>query len=430
MKKVIVAGAGHGGLVSAILLAREGFDVTVFESKRKHSLGYDWKDQFDLNDFTSIGIKFSDDIKYEKPEPMIFYSPTLIFKKKQILANSDDIKMDRRLLYKALIKNAIESGVKIFYNKKIVAPIVSDNRVVGVKTFFRSHYADLIIDSCGIFSPLKKKLKKIFNLDCKVTKKDAIYTYRAGYMKKANDVVDEKHRVYLFPNDSRGISWVSDEGNKTDILIGRFFSIDKKDVNDELHFLRKCNKISNFRVSGGGYYVIPVRKPMSQIVYDGYVLIGDSAYMTIPLIGSGISLCAKAGKILADVLIKNKDKEYNVENLWEYQARFFREIGYDLAFKSVFKDIVYELDKDEVDFVFQNDIITDDMITTITASDELNFDINYLLTKGKKGLGNPKLMVKLGKTLLDGKIRSIVCKNIPLKYDKKQVDSWKVKYEK
>jgi flavin-dependent dehydrogenase len=303
-------------------------------------------------------------------------------------------------------------------------------RIIGVKTFFRSYYSDLVIDSCGVFSPLKKKLKKILKLDFRLTKRDVIYTYRAGYLKKPSDFSSEKHRVYLLPNDERGISWVSDEGNKMDILIGRFFNIDKKIVNDELYFLRKCNKISNFKVSGGGYYAIPVRKPMSQIVYDGYVLIGDSAYMTIPLIGSGISLCAKAGKILADVLIKNKDNEYNIPNLWEYQARFYKEIGYDLAFKSVFKDIVYELNKDEVDFIFQNDIITDEMISTITAADELNFDINDLLSKGKKGLGNPKLMMKLGKTFVNGKIRSILCKNIPMTYDEKQVESWKEKYEK
>lgn len=430
MKKIIVAGAGHGGLVSAILLAREGFDVTVIESRSKHSLGYDWKDQFDLNDFTSIGINFPSDIKIEKPEPMIFYSPTLIFKKKQLFSNPVEIKMDRKVLYKVLIKNAVESGVKILYNRRITAPILDGKRVIGVKTFFRSYFADLVIDSCGIFSPLKNKLKKILDLDFRITKKDAIYTYRAGYLKKKTDISEEKHRVYLFPNGARGISWVADEGNKMDILIGRFFDIDKKVVNDELYFLRKCNKFSNFKVSGGGYYVIPVRKPMSQIVYDGYVLIGDSAYMTIPLIGSGISLCAKAGKILADVLIKNKDNDFNITNLWEYQARFFKEIGYDLAFKSVFKDIVYELDKDEVDFVFQNDIITDEMISTITAADELNFDINDLLSKGKKGLGNPKLMVKLGKTLVSGKLRSILCKNIPMTYDKKQVDNWKEKYEK
>ena len=384
MKKIIVAGAGHGGLVSAILLARNGFDVTVIESRKRNALGYDWTDIFDLDDFLSIGIDFPSSVNFQRPDNMIFYSPSLIFKKNQLDLSPSHVKLERKVLYDVLIKNALDSGVKFVFNRRIVSPILEGKKVIGVKSFFHSYYADFVIDSCGIFSPLKKKLKKVLNLDFKVTKRDAIYTYRAGYKKYDKTLAEEKYRVYLFPNETRGISWVCDEGTKTDVFVGKFYFVDKKVIKDELYFLRKCNKISNYRVSGGTLSVIPVRKPMAQIIYDGYALVGDSAYMTIPLIGSGISLCAKAGKILADVLIKNQDKEYNVSNLWEYQSRFYKEIGYDLAFKSCLKDLVYDLNEDDIDFVFQNDIINDELISTITADDKLDFDINDLLSKGKK----------------------------------------------
>ena len=35
MKKVIVAGAGHGGIAAAALLAKEGYEVTVLEMKKR-----------------------------------------------------------------------------------------------------------------------------------------------------------------------------------------------------------------------------------------------------------------------------------------------------------------------------------------------------------------------------------------------------------
>jgi len=44
--KILVAGAGHGGLAAAGLLAKQGAEVTVFERGAEEGLGYDWTDIF------------------------------------------------------------------------------------------------------------------------------------------------------------------------------------------------------------------------------------------------------------------------------------------------------------------------------------------------------------------------------------------------
>ncbi|MBR6940121.1 MAG: NAD(P)-binding protein, partial [Clostridia bacterium] len=44
MRKIIVAGAGHGGLVAACRLAEAGYDVTVVEKKERNETGHDWHD--------------------------------------------------------------------------------------------------------------------------------------------------------------------------------------------------------------------------------------------------------------------------------------------------------------------------------------------------------------------------------------------------
>ena len=46
MKKILVAGAGHGGLAAAALLAAQGYEVEVFEQKKRGELGHDWEDRF------------------------------------------------------------------------------------------------------------------------------------------------------------------------------------------------------------------------------------------------------------------------------------------------------------------------------------------------------------------------------------------------
>lgn len=50
-KKIVVAGAGHGGVIAAAKLAKEGFDVTVYEKKKRENIGHDWEDRFDFGQF-------------------------------------------------------------------------------------------------------------------------------------------------------------------------------------------------------------------------------------------------------------------------------------------------------------------------------------------------------------------------------------------
>lgn len=47
--KIIVAGAGHGGLVATAILSKAGHDVTVIEKEKRESLGHDWEDRFSFD---------------------------------------------------------------------------------------------------------------------------------------------------------------------------------------------------------------------------------------------------------------------------------------------------------------------------------------------------------------------------------------------
>ena len=51
MARIIVAGGGHGGIVSAAKLVEAGFDVTVYEKNKREEMGYDWTDIFDIKCF-------------------------------------------------------------------------------------------------------------------------------------------------------------------------------------------------------------------------------------------------------------------------------------------------------------------------------------------------------------------------------------------
>ena len=65
---------------------------------------------------------------------------------------------------------------------------------------------------------------------------------------------------------------------------------DMNDVEEFAEWLRPDNpRLGTEVVRGGQFVEIPVRHPLSVMVADGYAAIGDSAFMTVPLIGSGIA---------------------------------------------------------------------------------------------------------------------------------------------
>ncbi len=429
MKKILVAGAGHGGLIVAANLAKKGFDVTVIEQKNRKKLGYDWTDIFDINAFIDAKVPISNQLKLKYTDNMTFYTPNLKCKKRANVPSKErDIKMERKQIYDILIGFAKKSGVKFVYNEKIIKSIISFNRVVGIETSNNKYYGDLIIDACGINSPIRNSLNKDFGVEVQIDNNDQFYVYRAFYSKDKKIIPKDKYKVYLMPRNEKGISWIANDNDYVDILIGRFYPINEKIVNDELLWLKENNEFSLNKIRGGQFVKIPIRRPISQMVYNGYAAIGDSAFMTIPLIGSGLAICAKAAKILTDVLLKKEDTNYNIEDLWEYQANFYKKIGYDLAFKDILKCLFSNFDSEEINFIFENDVINDDMLVEITNEKKLEIKPKEIIEHGKNGISNPKLMIKLADTLLRGKMISRHCKKIPKKYSYKEVEKWKEKY--
>ena len=63
MSKIIVAGAGHGGVVAAMKLARAGHDVTIFEKSKEGCIGLPQSDVAEKSAFIYADIPLPDEYK-------------------------------------------------------------------------------------------------------------------------------------------------------------------------------------------------------------------------------------------------------------------------------------------------------------------------------------------------------------------------------
>ncbi len=433
-KKIIVAGLGHGGIAAAALIAKAGFDVTVYEQKSEGTLGYDWTDIFAPNALGIAGMDMPDKDKFEYKEDMTFFNPSLTTALRQNVPQDQlEIKMERKDIYDHFIKNALKYGVKIVYDCKVEGPIVLGNRVVGIKTEKGDVYGDLIIDSCGMNSPVRSNLPESFGIEKEVARNEKISIYRAFFNKASDEAVAAKFKVMLFAGGIKGISWIASEEEHTDLLIGRFEDFDMEEVERFSAYLRETNpRLGTELVRGGQFVEIPVRQPLSIMVADGYAAIGDSAFMTVPLIGSGIANSLKAAKVLADTVVADKTQSFSAESLWKYQMGYYKVLGAGLAPLACGKLLLISLTPEEVDYVFEKGIMTADMMTIgadFTGLSSVKLDPKELINQAKEVCGDPELLkkiiacgVRMGKAIA-------ACAMMPKKWNAKRVQSWAKVYE-
>lgn len=433
--KIIVAGMGHGGLAAAALLAGAGYDVTVYEKKSAGTLGYDWTDIFDPKAFAAAGLPMPAKELYTYKEDMTFYNPSMTVGLRQhVPPEKREIKMERRDIYAHLIHCAEESGAKLVYDCEVRAPLMAGSRIVGISTSLGDFYADLIIDACGMDSPVRKNLPPEIPIEKSVARKDRITIYRAFFDRAGSSDARDKFKVILFANSICGISWVASEDEYTDLLIGRFEDFDLKEVERFSDYLRKTNPQLGKKVMRGGRFAqIPVRQPLSIMVWDGYAAIGDSAFMTVPLIGSGIANSLRAARFLADTVFCDTYAKYDRETLWGYEVKYFQKLGKGLAPLAAAKRALLSMSPQDIDYFFESGTLNEDNIT-MTADfhslfDLIKFDPADLLKKAGNLRKNKAAMKKLIPAAAGIAKAMEASAAIPRHWDERAVLRWADSYE-
>ncbi len=434
-KRIIVAGGGHGGIAVASILSRNGFDVTVYEKNTRENMGYDWTDIFDPKALAKAGIPMPDENHYEYKENMTFYSPnekTPI--RQQVPDDVLEIKVERKDIYNLLIDTAEKNGVKFVYNCSIESAVVKDNRVVGINTSMGVIYGDLIIDACGCESPVRSSLPKEFGVQKHPDKNEKFYVYRAFYNKATENTVEDKYKVCLLPEGKLGIGWVATEEKYTDLLIGRFEPFDMAEVERTAGYFRSRNESLGTDVVRGGQFVeIPVRQPISVMVANGYAAIGDSAFMTVPIIGSGIANAFRAAPILAKAVMDDRAETYTAQSLWQYQYKFFKSLGAGLAPLAAVKLLLTKITPQQLDYIFEKNILTWREMTITADSTSIMDFIHPAFDMPKRAIAiikDKELLKKILKVGSDiGKIMAL-CACLPKEYNKTKVLQWAEKYNK
>ena len=434
MANIIVAGGGNGGLVAAIKLAQAGFDVSLFESKEEGNVGMAQSDAFDGDTFSYADIPPSPDFKRGSNIITFFPEDRSLAPLTIPALDEPSFIVDRRDLAKYMLSLAEESGVEIRYGTAVLSPIILGNRVAGIVTDKGDFYGDMIIDACGVHSPLRSNLHDKFLINREIGKYDIVHAYRAYYSKnKKAPEPDTNYNLYLRNDGTTGFSWLITEEDRTDTLICRFYRPEEREISHIIREMQAENpQMGKELIDDDIRAIIPVCQPLGVLVCDGYAAVGDSAFMTIPLKGSGITYSFKAGTILAECIINDTDGFYDIESLWEYQSRFFKEVGFGACHLAIIKNILPYLTAAQVNDIFSLKLVTTDEIAAV-MTDKAGAFFN------KNGIISIKDKIKLvsdNDTIKDilsnllmwiGKF-IVIEASYPAKYDRKSAKKWIEKY--
>lgn len=423
MKKIIVAGCGHGGLSAAARLAGSGFEVTVIEKRKREELGYDWDDCMRKNTFEFAEIPLPDLSVFSPMERMTYSNP-----KKSVklvlpeTKNANSTYVDRKFLINYLIDFAEKCSVKFIFEAEIISPVCDKNKVAGVLYCkdgkIDDAYADLVIDACGLNSPLRRKLPSHFGIQREISYEN-VFTVWRGYFESGGDSAEGSFNVYFYHNKRPGMDWVIRKKGYYDIMVGSFGELKEEDVKKAVSdFENIYPDMTDKLIRGGSFGKIPVGKFLPLLVCDGYALVGDSAAMTEPLSGSGIDLSIRAGKILADTVIKYESAKK--EHLWEYNYRFFKECAERYYNDVIIKGFLSSVEADDVDFFFENKILTE---KELSDGGKTKYSFDELMKKASV-LKKPKLMPRLLGVLSKLDAASKAKKCIPEKYNENEIEKF------
>ena len=272
------------------------------------------------------------------------------------------------------------------------------------------------------------------NINRQIKDFDIIYTYRAHF-EKSPDVPDPdtNYDILVKENGTVGFSWVVTEDEFVDVLICRFKPLTQDEVLTELRRIsEEYPHIGKNFIRGGLYLKIPVCQPLGVLVADGYAAVGDSAFMTYPTKGSGISFAMNAGAILAEAIANDTNALYNTETLWEYQRKFFKEIGFSAGRLALLKNLMTYFTAQEI-----NDILKSGIFTTEDLAQIMTNKLDNLFGTAGRALIKDKIRQLRENVILKEKFSNFAVwmgklavteTYLPNKYDRKDVQKWVDRY--
>jgi len=420
---VIIAGAGVAGMVTAASTAKhskQNLRMLVIdrnpteEAGKKTSTGWICGDAVSKNSLDYLEREVG--IHYSKPElerpiqGVVAYSPDHASK---AMFDGEGYVLNRKLLPQRQLKDAQKLGVEFLFDTYAEALLVTDGSITGVQcrsakdnsTFRKT--SKLVVDATGSASRLRTGLPIKSHIEKEIDKENDmestgryIIKFEAG--NRDNTFFDPDYCIIHLDQKIApgGYAWVFPKGeDKMNIGLGvqkrvlerRNRETGRKDTLQSLidEYVRtnpvikawKPSDMADDKGNEKGNWQVPVRRQNDCLVANGYMIVGDAAWMPRPIdaggIGPAIYASTIAGKVIADAFESNDTSE---KGLWKFNTEYVKTYGYRMASSEILRRFLQTLTNEDLNYGMKHFLGQDD-VDSITRREHPEFK--------RVSLGNP-----------------------------------------
>lgn len=389
---VIVAGGGLAGTVAAqsvLHYSNRGLRVLVIDRNPSNLPGQKSVSGWICGDAVSKeAVDFMADrinVSWGEPEiehrvkGVMAFSPD---RETAIPFDGDGYMLNRRLLPEVQNGRTQKMGADFDFDINLMGLVYDGGQVTGVRgvnSRTKESYqktAKIVIDATGMTSMLRNQISNTTKIERKVDRRDVESTGRhiMYFEDGENDLTefDPDYCIIHLDQDIApgGYGWVFPKGkNKVNIGLGvektlleaRNKRLGKKDSVTTLigEYVGRNRAIKNPRVSeddadrqnATGNFQVSVRRQNDCMVANGFMLVGDSAWMPKPLDAGGIGPALVAGAIVGKCAAEAVESgDVTEAGLWKYNKEFVNEYGYKTAGLEIFRRLIQTLTNDQISY--------------------------------------------------------------------------------
>lgn len=432
---IIVIGFGQGGAVAAMRLARMGFCVDLFEKEAKENVGHPWYDDIRFDVFEACGLPLPDRACYTQKGTRLFISPD---EKNSLRVPQskpmEEISISRKALNAHLAALCEDAGVHLHFETKVDALVTEGDAVTGVRVENEEKHARLVIDASGLWSPFRAEVPKRFGVQAQPGPNDVMVAWRGFFNHTpGTPAPDPDRNIYIKHRGGVGLSWCNlNDRDEADVFVGRIGALSDSERDKAVAALKKNHAFFGDTVlQPGRTESIALRMPLSRMVADGYVALGDAAFMTMPMMGSGIEASMKAAVWLTDLILEKNLTRFPAKALWPWQVRYYQTLGARYAFVDIVKRWVLNIDVDLLNWLFGCGAVSnEDMGLVSTDPDNPHrLSVSNILKKAAIVLKRPRILTQTGRWMARAAYAKAVAKAIPPVYDEKKIAAWQRRYD-